>query len=1395
MPPSKRLRCDDPEWTRRKTAIEMMYVVDRLSQKKIRDKLKEDRFFVTKSELEAQLHFWNIRKNASADVWRYTDHRLLKREQQGKTSVVYHNGRKVLRDTLKKERSRYQPDTLTKYMTAVSPKTPEGMELWIRTPTPAPMQLAWAHTLPWIQFQNEVLPSILDLTHRVIDNDPQHRESQTRLDFSPLHRQFNGDPFRNAFDFAINVASMMPEKADNAIANSAQIIAKGATDQAFNEHIQLILYCLSNNMYEIDYEDDSSWLTVVTLIERSGLTKQPLKLAQQTDFTITSIAENLFKRCIEFRSVESSRSELHMSNSKTISWLLESGQNPDVEVNVNGETSSPLRCATSRYDYELAMELLDAGADPNKSFDQKTPLLGLLRDDQGVYLKMTPKQRDAFKNLVLRLLEAGTSLHEGPSDDGPSALMWAVRLDLEIADILIQHGAKIEHQRHAYYTNMGGWQFVRIQSVMGFAMYRSDEEQAMRKVQHLIGQVRRSHSSIPVADLLPADVVCRAAYFGFKRIVEYCCGCRNTTNTRPHVLFSALCAASLSGRREACELLLQYGAPIGGPKGLEAIPSPLHFAALMGHSNVVELLCDYGADVNVEFKPSGGFDHARNYMWNRVITSLEVERRLGGYYSQKILGMHSLRINALGAAIVGADERAPQLFEILIKYGAKVPIWAAYYGAIIPQHPGTVYFAVKQGANLNWRGPDGKTPLQRALQPFTMTIRVKNRLKFDKNDCLAVINSLVDAGAETAGSEAELIVVLGCWSHTDEVSSRAFGNNSQWKAHHLSKLAAIFLSRSIPRIERVLANCLGAYDPGALCAAVMLAISSGSTEPLQQLIINRPEIIHGAEQEGVALGLAAWHSRVDILDILLSKIQSSTPALIPAYSHAWETPMTIPSKEELQKDISESFEEEIPFWHQQSKDEREFLRGSPLLFSIWSQECLDKLLENDFRPDRLTLSVAVCNGEIELLEKLVHRKLVDDSDLDRPGPLYWSVVRRLEGMTRVLLKAGLSPNEPNELVHRGRSPLQSAVEDGNLRIIDLLLESGADFNASAAKKEGATALQLAAIQGRLGIARRMIDLGANVNALGAEVYGRTALEGAAERGRLDMVQLLLDCGANVVGDGCLQYFRAIRFAEEEAHMVVANVLKNHREWTNFDFETWERVVGLEKDELEGLEELIPSSAGTPSSSCGDEDGPEDIARVISHFDHEVKSSWEEPFREGINDGNEAALVERTPGRLENSSVAMFTGAGYDNIVVENHLASLMYGQPAWNQQTGNAEDGIQVSWEGSPIIGTIHDLHAFQGSEILHIDNRLGCDQQPEWANQELQALWESKLIGGLDNDVTMEEQVFSAMGVEMTWNQQLGIIDWNDPRNWLGTEIGSGICHEVLEGDVDWVDIQNPDA
>lgn len=129
-----------------------------------------------------------------------------------------------------------------------------------------------------------------------------------------------------------------------------------------------------------------------------------------------------------------------------------------------------------------------------------------------------------------------------------------------------------------------------------------------------------------------------------------------------------------------------------------------------------------------------------------------------------------------------------------------------------------------------------------------------------------------------------------------------------------------------------------------------------------------------------------------------------------------------------------------------------------------------------------------------------------------------------------------------------RTPLQHAVELGNMEIFNLLLDHGADVNAPAAFDGGATALQIAAIRGYIGIARRLLDLGADVNQDPALENGRTALMGAAEYGRIDMLQMLLDEGALVVGEDYEDwYFKAVELADNHGHHAAARLLKSFKE--------------------------------------------------------------------------------------------------------------------------------------------------------------------------------------------------------------------------------------------------------
>jgi ankyrin repeat protein len=93
--------------------------------------------------------------------------------------------------------------------------------------------------------------------------------------------------------------------------------------------------------------------------------------------------------------------------------------------------------------------------------------------------------------------------------------------------------------------------------------------------------------------------------------------------------------------------------------------------------------------------------------------------------------------------------------------------------------------------------------------------------------------------------------------------------------------------------------------------------------------------------------------------------------------------------------------------------------------------------------------------------------------------------------------------------------LQIATKAGSLDIIQLLLDHGADINASPAAQEGMTALQAASRAGSLDVVRRLLEAGADVNASPALHSGMTALQAASRAGSLDIVQLLLDHGADI----------------------------------------------------------------------------------------------------------------------------------------------------------------------------------------------------------------------------------------------------------------------------------------
>ncbi|KAL8815302.1 MAG: hypothetical protein Q9191_008471, partial [Dirinaria sp. TL-2023a] len=118
--------------------------------------------------------------------------------------------------------------------------------------------------------------------------------------------------------------------------------------------------------------------------------------------------------------------------------------------------------------------------------------------------------------------------------------------------------------------------------------------------------------------------------------------------------------------------------------------------------------------------------------------------------------------------------------------------------------------------------------------------------------------------------------------------------------------------------------------------------------------------------------------------------------------------------------------------------------------------------------------------------------------------------------------------------------LHMAVEEGHEKIVQLLLDHGANVNAIS--KFGGTALHVASVRGFEKIVQLLLNHGANVNAISK--YDDTALHVASLRGFEKIVQLLLDHGANV--NAISKYDdTALHVASEKGFEKIVQLLLDH----------------------------------------------------------------------------------------------------------------------------------------------------------------------------------------------------------------------------------------------------------
>ncbi|KAF7503583.1 hypothetical protein GJ744_003611 [Endocarpon pusillum] len=223
----------------------------------------------------------------------------------------------------------------------------------------------------------------------------------------------------------------------------------------------------------------------------------------------------------------------------------------------------------------------------------------------------------------------------------------------------------------------------------------------------------------------------------------------------------------------------------------------------------------------------------------------------------------------------------------------------------------------------------------------------------------------------------------------------------------------------------------------------------------------------------------------------------------------------------------------------------------------WHQHLLDGDEESDSLNSLATDLFSSQDGAFEDWNSIFdpYRSRFGQSSDDIGSPLFYASWLGLLRPLQKLLENGSMRSAINVPHWGGDSVLQAASQGGNDRIVQLLLDHGADVNAPEGRY--GTALYAASQQGYTATVKLLLDHGAEVNAPGK--FDNTTLCAASEGGHTATVKLLLDHGAEVNAPQ-EDDDTALCAASREGHLPTVKLLLGHGAGLDVESKQWDRAL-------------------------------------------------------------------------------------------------------------------------------------------------------------------------------------------------------------------------------------------
>ena len=552
---------------------------------------------------------------------------------------------------------------------------------------------------------------------------------------------------------------------------------------------------------------------------------------------------------------------------------------------------------------------------------------------------------------------------------------------------------------------------------------------------------------------------------------------------------------------EIVRLLVEAGADVNAAEGFGG-NTPLHEAVEQGNGEIVKILVAAGADVNAEGSMSrtplslAAEKGATEIMRILLRPGLDAGTSADGE-DKEAASTPSIGSEALFTAIENDDV---EIVRLLIEAGTDVNAPAGF-GGNTPLHVAVeqgngeiVKILVAAGADVNAEGFMSRTPLSLATE----------------EGATEIMRILLGPGPE-AGTSAD-------GEDKEAASAPSIGSEALFTA----------IEKSDVEMVRLLVEAgadVNAAEGFGRSTPLLDAVEQSDVE-IVRLLLEAGADVNAPAGFG---GNTALHEAVENGDAEMVKILVAAGANVEAEGFMRRTPLSLAAEEGATEIV-------------------QILLG-PGPVADTSEDGEDKKPPSQSAIGSEPLFTAIEKGDVEMVRLLVEAGADVNAAEGFGGntPLHEAVEKGDAEMVKILVAAGADVEAEGFM---SRTPLSLAAEEGATEIMQILLGPGPDADTSEDGEDkevaptpsiGSEALFTAIENGDVEMVRLLVEAGADVNA--AEGFGgNTPLHEAVEKGDAEMVKILVAAGADVEAEGFMSRTPLILAAEEGATEIMLILL-------------------------------------------------------------------------------------------------------------------------------------------------------------------------------------------------------------------------------------------------------------